>query len=609
MICQVCNTTNDDAGRFCTNCGAVLELAKVPSSAASLGSAASPARESKDDDEPTLVMTAASSPTVAVEPLIGRLIEDKYRIDSKLGAGGMGAVYRAHRILIGDEVAIKILHPQHVSEPQEAERFRREAQASARLKHPNAVSIYDFGVTSDGLVYLVMELVEGQSLRQIIKQQGPVTPSAAGEVLNQVCAALDEAHRQQIVHRDLKPDNIIVNPMVSGLRVKVLDFGIAKLRDLTAGNLTQTGSVMGTPHYMSPEQCLGEELDSRSDIYSLGIVLYEMLAGVVPFNSPTSTAVVVQHVNQSPPSLRAINLSISPAVEAVVLHALAKKREDRPQTAGALATEFATALRAGTESIPIARPMAPLNPTMVLTMPGELRAGVSRATPVTGWPVVSPAKSSKVPLPLLAVVAVLLLALGAVAVLVIYQVMGNGTKSDNSTNSRPATGSGNTAPTPANAGSVSNQATPTRNSSPTPPPTVPVVNPSVARSEVMSAMNVWADSLRRRSVGDNLSLYADRLDIFYGRRNVDKGAVARNRQEIFSKYYSSTDVQLSNVSVDLDATGTSAKVFYDNTYNWMGGAHSMSGKSHNEMIMSRVNGRWLIVSEIHLQQYYESKRD
>lgn len=374
MICQNCNTPNADVSRFCSNCGGELAQSTVspqPMNAENANAEFAPANES-DDGEVTHVRAAVSKSEAATvvassarsgvsapknipgDSLLGYTIEGKYRIDSKLGAGGMGAVYRAHRLLIGDEVAIKILHPQHVSEPQATERFRREAQAAARLKHPNAVSIYDFGVTGDGLVYLVMELVEGQSLREIIKQQGPLTPSAAAEVINQVCAALDEAHRQQIVHRDLKPDNIVVKPLLNGLRVKVLDFGIAKLRDLTAGNLTQTGSVMGTPHYMSPEQCLGEELDSRSDIYSLGVVLYEMLIGVVPFNSPTSTAVVVQHVNQAPPSLRTMNLSISPAVEAVVLHALAKKREDRPQSAAALATEMNAAVPAGSSATPFA---------------------------------------------------------------------------------------------------------------------------------------------------------------------------------------------------------------------------------------------------------------
>jgi len=361
MICHSCHTPNSDGSRFCSDCGAELGAARsFGSTANSAAAAAAPAREV--DDEATRVrpsVSAAQANTViSSEPgsgaqsktagtgatLIGRTIAEKYRIDGTLGAGGMGAVYRAHRLMIGDDVAIKVLHPQHVSEPEATERFRREAQAAARLKHQNAVSIYDFGVTSDGLVYLVMELVEGQSLRQIIKQQGPLTPSAAADVISQVCAALDEAHRHYIVHRDLKPDNIIVHASITGLRVKVLDFGIAKLRDLTAGNLTQTGSVMGTPHYMSPEQCLGEELDSRSDIYSLGVVLYEMLAGVVPFNSPMSTAVVVQHVNQAPTPPRSINLSISPAVEAVVLHALAKNRQERPQSAVMLAQELNAAV-------------------------------------------------------------------------------------------------------------------------------------------------------------------------------------------------------------------------------------------------------------------------
>lgn len=337
MICSTCKASNVEGARFCSGCG--MELRERDSL---------PPKSPVPEDETTRLQSVGGAQEVTLvnredDPLVGSEIAGKYRIGAKLGAGGMGAVYRATRLQIGDEVAVKILHVDQ-NAPNAAERFRREAQAAARLKHPNAVSIYDFGVTYDGLQYLVMELVEGQSLRQIIKQQGPLTPSAAADVLRQVCAALDEAHGQQIVHRDLKPDNIVVSTTRTDLRVKVLDFGIAKLRDMSASNLTQTGSVMGTPHYMSPEQCLGEELDHRSDIYSLGIVLYEMLAGVVPFHSPQSTAVVIQHVNQSPPSLRTINLSISAAVEAVVFHALAKKREDRPQTVQALATEFLSAV-------------------------------------------------------------------------------------------------------------------------------------------------------------------------------------------------------------------------------------------------------------------------
>jgi hypothetical protein len=280
------------------------------------------------------------------DSLLGTIIEGRYRIDEKLGAGGMGAVYRATRLMIGDEVAVKILHAEQ-SDPNATQRFRREAQAAARLKHPNAVDIYDFGVTNDGLQYLVMEFVEGDSLRKLIKENGPFPCSTAAPILTQVCAALEEAHRHNIIHRDIKPDNIIINSLEAGLRVKVLDFGIAKLRDDAASSLTQTGNVLGTPHYMSPEQCLGEELDSRSDIYSLGVVLYEMLSGRVPFNSPVSTAVVVQHVNQTPPSLRTLNPSIPPAVETVVLGALEKKREARPQSATELSRYFEVAVRDG----------------------------------------------------------------------------------------------------------------------------------------------------------------------------------------------------------------------------------------------------------------------
>lgn len=330
--CLICGASNASVSRFCNNCGAPLG---VPSSAyADTITASGPPRATPD----------GAAQDEVHDQLKGRVIDGRYRIDSLIGLGGMGSVYRATRVLIGDEVAIKILHTERVTDPQAAERFRREAQAAARLKHPNAVSIYDFGISSDGLQYLVMELVEGDSLRQLIKQHGVVEPAIAAEITAQTCAALDEAHRQQIVHRDVKPDNIIVNPSPHGLRVKVLDFGIAKLRDDAASHLTQTGSVMGTPHYMSPEQCLGEELDARADIYSMGIVLYEMLCGRVPFNSPVSTAVVVQHVNQPPPPLRSFNTGISPQLEATVFHALQKQREARPPSAGAFARECSSAV-------------------------------------------------------------------------------------------------------------------------------------------------------------------------------------------------------------------------------------------------------------------------
>jgi serine/threonine protein kinase len=342
LICPKCGSVNTgsahyaaDKIRFCYNCGTDM-------------SNYTPEVSTLTPDAPTLVMEndAAALKRKEQNALIGRTLDGKYLIDARIGAGGMGTVYRGTRLHIGDAVAIKILHRDTISDIQAAERFRREAQATSRLKHPNAVSIYDFGISGDGLAYIVMELVEGKSLRSIIKRRGPLPPLTVAEILSQVCDALDEAHRNNMVHRDIKPDNIIVNASPSGLRVKVLDFGIAKLHNISSGmiNLTATGSVMGTPQYMSPEQCMDEELDGRSDVYSLGIVLYEVLTGSAPFTSTTATAVAVQQVNQKPPPLRTFNPSISPVLESVVMHALEKRREARPQTAGAMAREWYAAV-------------------------------------------------------------------------------------------------------------------------------------------------------------------------------------------------------------------------------------------------------------------------
>jgi serine/threonine-protein kinase len=329
MTCEKCGRNNLDDARFCRNCGAKLATAD---DAATIANETMPTRI----DDP------------AIDNLVGQTVGGKYRLDAILGKGGMGTVYVATRLHIGDTVAVKILHREFMKDPSIAERFRREAHAAARLKHPNAVGIYDFGVTSDGSTFLVMELLEGQSLRQVIKKQGALDLTTAAEIIRQVCAALEEAHRRNIVHRDIKPDNIILNTTPSGHHVKVLDFGIAKLRDISTGTLTQTGTTMGTPQYMSPEQCLGQEVDSRSDIYSLGIVLYEMLCGATPFNATTPMGMAVQQVNNAPPSLCARSPRTTPAVEAAVLHMLQKQPEARTQTATLAAQELLAAVRQGT---------------------------------------------------------------------------------------------------------------------------------------------------------------------------------------------------------------------------------------------------------------------
>jgi serine/threonine protein kinase len=326
MVCPNCGNVSDGE-LLCAKCGAELASPPTPTAPVSNGAQA-----------PDMVSSLSPSGS-----LTGRTLDEKYYLESKLGVGGMGTVYRAGRLLIGDWVAVKVLHQDQMADPRAVERFRREAQIAARLNHPNVVTAYDFGVTSEGQSYLVMDLAEGESLGSLIERQGTLAEADAAEIIRQVCAALDEAHRQGVVHRDIKPQNIIVQTIPEGLRVKVLDFGVAASRDVAAIKLTRTGSVVGTPQYMSPEHCLGEELDGRSDIYSLGIVLFEMLTGVVPFDSPTPTAIVIKHVNDQPPPPRALNPNISPSVESVALRALEKRRDARPQTAGEMAKELIAA--------------------------------------------------------------------------------------------------------------------------------------------------------------------------------------------------------------------------------------------------------------------------
>ena len=241
------------------------------------------------EDHATLQADATIDVEIPVDPLIGYILDDKYRIEKRLGIGGMGTVYRARHLLIDRAVAIKVLNPRFVEDEAAQLRFRREARAAGRLQHANAVGVTDFGRTSDGYVYIVMELLEGRTLREVLAKEAPLDTARAVALMLQTAAAVAAAHDAGIIHRDLKPANIFIvqNSEVPAV-VKVLDFGIAKLAaealdDDDSKSLTLVGAMIGTPRYMSPEQCDGVELTPAADVYSLGVILYEMLTGVVPF--------------------------------------------------------------------------------------------------------------------------------------------------------------------------------------------------------------------------------------------------------------------------------------------------------------------------------------
>jgi beta-lactam-binding protein with PASTA domain/tRNA A-37 threonylcarbamoyl transferase component Bud32 len=258
---------------------------------------------------------------------VGRVFSNRYEIEREVAQGGMAEVYLARDQLLDRPVALKALFPEYAREPSFVERFRREAQAAANLNHPNIVSIYDWGQES-GTYFIVMEYVEGRSLRDLIRSEGPLDGDHAAEITAEIAAALGFAHRNGVVHRDVKPGNVL---MPQSGTVKVTDFGIARAG--ASDGLTQTGSVMGTATYFSPEQAQGLPVDGRSDVYSLGVVLYEMVTGVVPFTGDSPVAVAYKHVREEPLPPCQRNPEVAPDLEKIILTAMAKDPDHRYQSA------------------------------------------------------------------------------------------------------------------------------------------------------------------------------------------------------------------------------------------------------------------------------------
>src|SRR3954465_9743651 len=273
-----------------------------------------------------------------------RRLGGRYELGDVIGVGGMAEVHHGRDVRLGRDVAIKLLRSDLARDPAFQARFRREAQSAASLNHPAIVAVYDTGEdrTGNGVSpYIVMEYVEGRTLRQVIEAEGRLLPQRALEITALICTALDQAPRAGIVHRDVKPGNVMLTP---GGDVKVMDFGIARAVTSTAATMTQTAAVIGTAHYLSPEQARGEHVDARSDVYSTGCLLYELLTGGPPFSGDSPVAVAYQHVREDPVPPSRIETEVSAPIDAIVLKSLAKNPANRYQTAADMRADLERAM-------------------------------------------------------------------------------------------------------------------------------------------------------------------------------------------------------------------------------------------------------------------------
>ncbi len=274
----------------------------------------------------------------AEDKLIGETFAGRYKVLSILGKGGMSTVYKAQHTYMDRVVALKLLHPHLVSDPTSVQRFKQEGKAAASLSHPNVITVFDFGINDEGIAYMVMDYLEGPSLGDLLDRGGPIPEAEAIDIFRQVCKGLSHAHKKGVIHRDLKPRNLVLAVEEDGsVLLKIVDFGIAKIvpqDGAESQHLTQTGEVFGSPIYMSPEQCSGLPLDLRSDIYSLGCVMYEVLTGTPPLCGMNAVETMSMHVNDEPLSFKAVapNINLSYDMEQIVLRCLEKKTKKRYQT-------------------------------------------------------------------------------------------------------------------------------------------------------------------------------------------------------------------------------------------------------------------------------------
>lgn len=568
------------------------------------------------------------------------VIDGKYRLERLIAHGGMGSVYRAMHLQLEREVAIKILRAEFLADAMIRERFHREARAAARLKHPNIVSIYDFGVLANGGAYLVMELIEGRSLREEMRLQvarsGQMRPERAARILAQVCAGIEAAHRQAIVHRDLKPDNIMIEtgaaPPWGSERVLVLDFGIAKLKDREQPLLciTDENTIVGTPNYISPEQCGGQAVDARSDIYSLGIILYEMLTGQTPFAGHGTSAVLLRHIQEPPLPPSRLRQDLSAELEHVVLRALSKNPERRFASASQFAEQLiAAATRTSPAALAdFAPPAIDEEQTLRRKRPGE---AVPEAMP--------PHLPAREPSLLIehrpryrfyAAFVFLLLLLGALLGRMLYGewlAQANDSAADAEISSgalsvRAREGAPSPAASPASRAGNSVQL----REEPAAPSSVPASNPEAApapgrkekrdellseggsgsalertRREVAAVYSEWVATAVRGDWKRHMDHYGERIDYFRD------GAISRDRVEVrkrrifggvtrYSLRFSEKPQILMRTAAG-DAAANEAEVLFDRQWRLCRGRKCRDGRARGSITLKLQRHGWRIVSE------------
>ena len=367
MKCNTCGSENADGARFCASCGATM----------------------------TTIDTHDST-------LVGQVVGGRFHVKRVLGEGGMGIVYEAEQQMgtATRKVALKTLHAHLSHDPSVSARFHREVGTIAQLEHPNTIKVYDFGATPDGTLYIAMEFVAGKSLSQLLEESKVLPPERVLRIVRQIAGSLEEAHQQGVIHRDLKPDNVVLTQRAGEKDVvKLLDFGIAARTESADAareqKLTQQGMVLGTPPYMSPEQFTGKPLDARSDIYSLGVMTYEMLTGRLPFEANTPWQWATEHMTAQPIPFEAtpVAAQIPAPMRAAVLKALSKNKEDRQ----ASVTQFCEEL-AGTASVAAHTGTAAMAAPPVFDAPGPAKTA-AMPSPIASGPSTAQAVATAVPIP------------------------------------------------------------------------------------------------------------------------------------------------------------------------------------------------------------------